>query len=102
MPLERVHVVGAGVMGGDIAAWSALRGLTVTQASWLEAAADVGPKVKSIFEYENRNSFTALVEKVWFQLPVKAWAGPPCSVSNGGNVPGLLKKSGVSEPSERR
>ncbi|MGH8302514.1 MAG: 3-hydroxyacyl-CoA dehydrogenase NAD-binding domain-containing protein [Steroidobacteraceae bacterium] len=29
-PLERVHVVGAGVMGGDIAAWSALRGLKVT------------------------------------------------------------------------
>ncbi len=26
----RVHVVGAGVMGGDIAAWCALRGLTVT------------------------------------------------------------------------
>jgi 3-hydroxyacyl-CoA dehydrogenase/enoyl-CoA hydratase/3-hydroxybutyryl-CoA epimerase len=30
VPLERVHVVGAGIMGGDIAAWSALRGLTVT------------------------------------------------------------------------
>ena len=30
MPLEHVHVVGAGIMGGDIAAWSALRGLTVT------------------------------------------------------------------------
>jgi 3-hydroxyacyl-CoA dehydrogenase/enoyl-CoA hydratase/3-hydroxybutyryl-CoA epimerase len=29
-PLKRVHVVGAGVMGGDIAAWCALRGLTVT------------------------------------------------------------------------
>ncbi|MBN1237146.1 MAG: enoyl-CoA hydratase/isomerase family protein [Gammaproteobacteria bacterium] len=29
-PLERVHVVGAGVMGGDIAAWCALRGLRVT------------------------------------------------------------------------
>ncbi|HTX04737.1 MAG TPA: 3-hydroxyacyl-CoA dehydrogenase NAD-binding domain-containing protein [Steroidobacteraceae bacterium] len=29
-PIERVHVVGAGVMGGDIAAWSALRGFTVT------------------------------------------------------------------------
>lgn len=27
---EHVHVVGAGVMGGDIAAWCALRGLTVT------------------------------------------------------------------------
>jgi 3-hydroxyacyl-CoA dehydrogenase / enoyl-CoA hydratase / 3-hydroxybutyryl-CoA epimerase len=29
-PLQRVHVVGAGVMGGDIAAWCALRGLEVT------------------------------------------------------------------------
>ena len=28
--LKRVHVVGAGVMGGDIAAWCALRGLEVT------------------------------------------------------------------------
>lgn len=27
---DRVHVVGAGVMGGDIAAWCALRGLSVT------------------------------------------------------------------------
>jgi 3-hydroxyacyl-CoA dehydrogenase/enoyl-CoA hydratase/3-hydroxybutyryl-CoA epimerase len=27
---KRVHVVGAGVMGGDIAAWCAQRGLTVT------------------------------------------------------------------------
>jgi len=29
-PVEHVHVVGAGVMGGDIAAWCALRGLSVT------------------------------------------------------------------------
>lgn len=29
-PIERVHVVGAGVMGGDIAAWCAQRGLKVT------------------------------------------------------------------------
>ena len=28
--VKHVHVVGAGVMGGDIAAWCALRGLTVT------------------------------------------------------------------------
>ncbi len=27
---EQVHVVGGGIMGGDIAAWCALRGLTVT------------------------------------------------------------------------
>ncbi len=30
MEIRHVHVVGAGVMGGDIAAWSALRGFTVT------------------------------------------------------------------------
>ena len=30
LPLARVHVVGAGVMGGDIAAWCAQRGLNVT------------------------------------------------------------------------
>ena len=29
-PVEHVHIVGAGVMGGDIAAWCALRGLSVT------------------------------------------------------------------------
>jgi 3-hydroxyacyl-CoA dehydrogenase / enoyl-CoA hydratase / 3-hydroxybutyryl-CoA epimerase len=28
--IERVHVVGAGVMGGDIAAWAALRGFSVS------------------------------------------------------------------------
>jgi 3-hydroxyacyl-CoA dehydrogenase/enoyl-CoA hydratase/3-hydroxybutyryl-CoA epimerase len=28
--IKHVHVVGAGVMGGDIAAWSAMRGFTVT------------------------------------------------------------------------
>src|SRR5258708_17622143 len=27
---RHVHVIGAGVMGGDIAAWSAFRGMTVT------------------------------------------------------------------------
>ncbi|TZF89637.1 3-hydroxyacyl-CoA dehydrogenase, partial [Cognatilysobacter lacus] len=30
--IKRVHVVGAGVMGGDIAAWSALKGFDVTLA----------------------------------------------------------------------
>jgi 3-hydroxyacyl-CoA dehydrogenase/enoyl-CoA hydratase/3-hydroxybutyryl-CoA epimerase len=30
VPIDRVHVVGAGVMGGDIAAWCAQRGLNVT------------------------------------------------------------------------
>uniref|UniRef100_UPI003340FF4F 3-hydroxyacyl-CoA dehydrogenase NAD-binding domain-containing protein n=1 Tax=Castellaniella defragrans TaxID=75697 RepID=UPI003340FF4F len=29
-PVRHVHVIGAGVMGGDIAAWCALKGMTVT------------------------------------------------------------------------
>lgn len=29
-PVKHIHVIGAGTMGGDIAAWCALRGLTVT------------------------------------------------------------------------
>jgi 3-hydroxyacyl-CoA dehydrogenase/enoyl-CoA hydratase/3-hydroxybutyryl-CoA epimerase len=40
--VERVHVIGAGVMGGDIAAWCALRGLQVTlqdrELSFIEPA----------------------------------------------------------------
>jgi 3-hydroxyacyl-CoA dehydrogenase/enoyl-CoA hydratase/3-hydroxybutyryl-CoA epimerase len=39
---RRVHVIGAGVMGGDIAAWCALRGLEVTlqdrELKWVEPA----------------------------------------------------------------
>jgi 3-hydroxyacyl-CoA dehydrogenase / enoyl-CoA hydratase / 3-hydroxybutyryl-CoA epimerase len=39
---ERAHVIGAGVMGGDIAAWCALRGLKVTlqdrELKWIEPA----------------------------------------------------------------
>jgi 3-hydroxyacyl-CoA dehydrogenase/enoyl-CoA hydratase/3-hydroxybutyryl-CoA epimerase len=39
---SHVHVVGAGVMGGDIAAWCALRGLSVTlqdrELRWIEPA----------------------------------------------------------------
>ena len=30
IPISHLHVIGAGAMGGDIAAWSALRGVTVT------------------------------------------------------------------------
>ncbi len=31
-PIEHVHVIGAGAMGGDIAGWCAYRGLRVTLA----------------------------------------------------------------------
>ena len=48
---RHVHVVGAGVMGGDIAAWSAFRGMTVTlqdrSAELIQPAMD---RAKSFFE----------------------------------------------------
>ncbi|MDA0706883.1 MAG: 3-hydroxyacyl-CoA dehydrogenase NAD-binding domain-containing protein [Proteobacteria bacterium] len=42
--IESVHVVGAGVMGGDIAAWCALRGLKVTLQD--RAAEFIEPAIK--------------------------------------------------------
>jgi 3-hydroxyacyl-CoA dehydrogenase/enoyl-CoA hydratase/3-hydroxybutyryl-CoA epimerase len=52
-PFEHVHVVGAGVMGGDIAAWCALRGLTVTLQD--RAAEYVEPAIKRAHElFEKR------------------------------------------------
>ena len=50
--IRHVHVVGAGVMGGDIAAWSALRGFTVT----LEDRAEeyVAPALKRAHELFER------------------------------------------------
>ena len=46
--IRRVHVVGAGVMGGDIAAWAALRGFTVTLQD--RAAEYVAPALKRAAE----------------------------------------------------
>lgn len=49
--IARAHVVGAGVMGGDIAAWCALQGLTVTmqdrEESYLKPAVD---RAKTLFD----------------------------------------------------
>jgi len=46
----RVHVIGAGVMGGDIAAWCALRGMTVTlQDQTLERIAPALKRAHALF-----------------------------------------------------
>jgi 3-hydroxyacyl-CoA dehydrogenase/enoyl-CoA hydratase/3-hydroxybutyryl-CoA epimerase len=48
---RRVHVIGAGVMGGDIAAWCALRGLTVTlQDQDLGCIAPALARANALFE----------------------------------------------------
>jgi 3-hydroxyacyl-CoA dehydrogenase/enoyl-CoA hydratase/3-hydroxybutyryl-CoA epimerase len=52
-PVSHVHVVGAGVMGGDIAAWCALRGLSVTLQD--RAAEFIEPALKRAHElFEKR------------------------------------------------
>jgi 3-hydroxyacyl-CoA dehydrogenase/enoyl-CoA hydratase/3-hydroxybutyryl-CoA epimerase len=53
---ERVHVVGAGVMGGDIAAWCALRGLEVTlQDRAMEYIEPALERAHELFEKRVRN-----------------------------------------------
>jgi 3-hydroxyacyl-CoA dehydrogenase/enoyl-CoA hydratase/3-hydroxybutyryl-CoA epimerase len=48
---RHVHVIGAGVMGGDIAAWAALRGMTVTlQDRSAELIAPALVRAKALFE----------------------------------------------------
>ena len=53
---QRVHVIGAGVMGGDIAAWCALRGLSVTvQDNNPEALARVVKRANKLFKRKLRD-----------------------------------------------
>lgn len=48
---QHVHVIGAGVMGGDIAAWCALRGLRVTlQDQTIERIAPAIQRARQLFE----------------------------------------------------
>ena len=56
MEAQRVHVIGAGVMGGDIAAWCALRGLNVTvQDNNPEALARVVKRANELFKRKLRS-----------------------------------------------
>ena len=53
---RRVHVIGAGVMGGDIAAWCALRGLGVTlQDLDMERITPALARAKSLFKKRLRD-----------------------------------------------
>ena len=49
---EHVHVVGAGTMGGDIAAWCALRGIRVTLAD--QSPERIAPAVKRAYQQFKR------------------------------------------------
>ncbi len=54
--IRRVHVIGAGVMGGDVAAWCALRGMTVTlQDQSVERIAPALARARTLFEKRLRD-----------------------------------------------
>ena len=56
VPIERVHVVGAGVMGGDIAAWCAVRGLFASvQDRTVELVSPALERAKTLFEKRIRD-----------------------------------------------
>jgi 3-hydroxyacyl-CoA dehydrogenase/enoyl-CoA hydratase/3-hydroxybutyryl-CoA epimerase len=55
--VKHVHVIGAGVMGGDIAAWSALRGFTVTlQDQTIELVEPALNRAKALFKKRLRDA----------------------------------------------
>ncbi len=57
---RRVHVIGAGVMGGDIAAWCALRGMTVTlQDQTLERMSPALKRAHALFTKKLRDPLRA-------------------------------------------
>lgn len=55
---QRVHVVGAGIMGGDIAAWCAMRGLRVTlEDSNMEAVGRAMQRAHQLFDKRLRDPY---------------------------------------------
>ncbi|MGE0483287.1 MAG: 3-hydroxyacyl-CoA dehydrogenase NAD-binding domain-containing protein [Gammaproteobacteria bacterium] len=63
-PIRRVHVVGAGVMGGDIAAWCALRGMQVTlQDRGAEYVGGAVRRAEQLFQRRVRDRYERLVAR---------------------------------------
>lgn len=64
---KRVHVIGAGVMGGDIAAWCALRGMTVTLED--REAKYISPAIKRAYKlYKKKLKRAKLIRPVMDRL----------------------------------
>ncbi len=78
---RHVHVVGAGVMGGDIAAWCALRGLSVTlqdrELKYIEPALQ---RASELFDKRLRGSGEAEAAKARLQADVDGLGVPQADV----------------------
>ena len=79
--LEHVHVVGAGVMGGDIAAWSALRGFTVTlQDRTLELVAPALQRAAELFDKRLPDAAQNLAARARLRADVEGAGVPDADV----------------------
>jgi len=57
-PIQHVHVIGAGTMGGDIASWCALKGLTVTlQDQTIERIAPAIARATTLFSRKLKDPY---------------------------------------------
>ncbi|MDH1304876.1 3-hydroxyacyl-CoA dehydrogenase family protein, partial [Achromobacter sp. GD03932] len=76
-PARHVHVVGAGVMGGDIAAWCALKGMTVTLQD--QDMARIAPAIKRAAQLFSRRLKDPRVARAAFDrlVPDPAGGGVP-------------------------
>lgn len=64
---KHVHVIGAGTMGGDIAAWCALQGMTVTLQD--REAKFIAPAIKRAYKlYQEKLKETHLIQKAMDRL----------------------------------
>ena len=69
---KHVHVIGAGVMGGDIAAWSAFRGMTVTlQDRSEELIQPALGRAKTFFDKRLKDPAAAAAAAARLQMDVK-------------------------------
>ena len=79
--VKHVHVVGAGVMGGDIAAWSALRGFTVTLQD--QSLAQVEPalrRARELFEKRLRDPAKATAASERLRADIEGTGVPQADV----------------------
>ena len=78
---RRVHVIGAGVMGGDIAAWCALRGMEVTlqdrEMKYIEPAV---ARAKKLFKKKSRSKHEATATMARFLPDVNGDGVPRADV----------------------
>lgn len=73
-PVKHVHVIGAGVMGGDIAAWSAMQGFYTTLGDLSQAALDKAAKrAYQLFDKRLRDPDANREAKMRLRLDKAGW-----------------------------